>query len=146
MTGSLVGTLIAGVIADKYSRHDLLSALMVAFAACLLMIVPFMRPSGAIQLVPIFMGFGLFYGIAGPLRDMVVRSLAPAGAAGKTFGFTYSGMDFGSAMATALLGYLLGIGQSFWVLVMCSLFILMGAATILLTRPVTSRQAARATA
>jgi MFS transporter, FSR family, fosmidomycin resistance protein len=146
LTGALVGTLIGGVIADKYSRHDLLSALMVTFAACLLMIVPFTRPSSAIQLVPIFMGFGLFYGIAGPLRDMVVRSLAPAGAAGKTFGFTYSGMDFGSAMATALLGYLLGSGEPFWVLVMCSLSILMGGVTIMLTRPVTTREAARASA
>ncbi len=146
LTGSLVGTLIGGVIADKYSRHDLLSALMVAFAACLLMTVPFIRPSSAIQLVPFFMGFGLAYGIAGPLRDMVVRSLAPAGAAGKTFGFTYSGMDVGSAMATALLGYLLGSGQPFWVLVMCSLFILLGGATLMLTRTVTARGVARASA
>ena len=146
LTGSLVGILIGGIIADKYSRHDLLSALVVTFAGCLLMIVPFLRPSTAIQLIPIFMGFGLLYGIAGPLRDMVVRSLAPTGAAGKTFGFTYSGMDIGSAMATALLGYLLGSGEPFWVLVLCGLFIMMGGVTIMFTKTVRTRQAARATA
>ena len=146
LTGSLVGILIGGIIADKYSRHDLLSALVVTFAGCLLMIVPFLRPSTAIQLIPIFMGFGLLYGIAGPLRDMVVRSLAPTGAAGKTFGFTYSGMDIGSAMATALLGYLLGSGEPFWVLVLCSLFIMMGGVIIMFTKTVRTRQATRATA
>ena len=146
LTGSLVGILIGGIIADKYSRHDLLSALVVTFAGCLLMIVPFLRPSTAIQLIPIFMGFGLLYGIAGPLRDMVVRSLAPTGAAGKTFGFTYSGMDIGSAMATALLGYLLGSGEPFWVLVLCGLFIMMGGVTIMFTKTVRTRQAARANA
>jgi len=146
LTGSLVGILIGGIIADKYSRHDLLSALVVTFAGCLLMIVPFLRPSTAIQLILIFMGFGLLYGIAGPLRDMVVRSLAPTGAAGKTFGFTYSGMDIGSAMATALLGYLLGSDEPFWVLVLCGLFIMMGGVTIMFTKTVRTRQAARANA
>jgi len=146
LTGSLVGILIGGIIADKYSRHDLLSALVVMFAACILMIVPFLRPSTAIQLIPIFMGFGLLYGIAGPLRDMVVRSLAPTGAAGKTFGFTYSGMDIGSAIATALLGYLLGRGEPFWVLVLCGLFLMMGGVTIMFTKTVRTRQTARATA
>ncbi len=146
LTGSLVGILIGGIIADKYSRHDLLSALVITFAACILMIVPFLRPSTAIQLIPIFMGFGLLYGIAGPLRDMVVRSLAPTGAAGKTFGFTYSGMDIGSAMATALLGYLLGSGEPFWVLVLCGLFIMMGGVIIMFTKTVRTRQATRATA
>lgn len=146
LIGSLVGILIGGIIADKYSRHDLLSALVVTFAGCLLMIVPFLRPSTAIQLIPIFMSFGLLYGVAGPLRDMVVRSLAPTGAAGKTFGFTYSGMDIGSAMATALLGYLLGSGEPFWVLVLCGMFIIMGGVTIMFTRTVRTRQVARATA
>ena len=146
LTGSLVGILVGGIIADKYSRHDLLSALVVTFAGCLLMIVPFLRPSTAIQLIPIFMGFGLLYGIAGPLRDMVVRSLAPTGAAGKTFGFTYSGMDIGSAMATALLGYLLGNGEPFWVLVLCGLFIMLGGVIIMFTKTVRTRQATRATA
>jgi predicted MFS family arabinose efflux permease len=146
LTGSLIGILIGGVIADRYSRHDLMTGLVVTLAVCLLLIVPFFHPSSAAVLIPIFVGFGLLYGIAGPLRDMVVRSIAPTGAAGKTFGFTYSGMDFGSAMATALLGWLLGRGEPFWVLVLCGLFMMTGVVSILFTRMVNTRQAARAAA
>jgi MFS family permease len=55
---------------------------------------------------------GFCVGVTNPSRDILIRAATPPGAAGKVFGFVYSGLDFGSAMAPLLFGYLLDGGQS----------------------------------
>jgi len=131
LAGSMLGVLIGGVLADRYSRHDLMAASAVTAGVAFLMLVPLLQPISGFALVPLFVSFGLLYGIAQPLRDMVVRSIAPTGSAGKVFGFTYSGMDFGSATAAFLFGYMLGQGLPLWVFVSIGVFIMMGVCTIL---------------
>lgn len=131
LSGSMCGILIGGVLADRYSRHDRLTAIVVTTGVGSLMFVPLFQPTSDFILMPLFVSFGVLYGIAGPLRDMVVRSLAPTGAAGKVFGFTYSGMDFGSAAAAVLFGYLLGRSLPFWVFISIGVFIMLGVFTIL---------------
>lgn len=131
LSGSMCGILIGGVVADRYSRHDRLAAIVVTAGVASLMLVPLFQPTSDFILMPLFVSFGVLYGIAGPLRDMVVRSLAPTGAAGKVFGFTYSGMDFGSAAAAVLFGYLLGQSLPLWVFISIGVFIMLGVFTIL---------------
>ena len=87
LTGSLCGILVGGIIADKIIRHELATPSIVTFGLFLLSTVPFFQPNSLVVLLPIFILFGFSYGMAQPSRDMVVRSVAPSGGAGKVFGF-----------------------------------------------------------
>jgi len=131
LSGSMLGILVGGILADRYPRHDLMTAVVVTVGVAFLMLVPLLQPKSEFILVPLFVSFGVLYGIAGPLRDMVVRSIAPTGSAGKVFGFTYSGMDFGSATSAFLFGYMLGQSLPFWVFILIGVFMMIGVFTIL---------------
>lgn len=134
LTGSMLGILVGGVLADRYPRHDLMTAIVVTLGVAILMTVPLFHLKSVYILVPIFVGFGVLYGIAGPLRDMVVRSIAPSGSAGKVFGFTYSGMDVGSSISTFLFGYMLSQNLPFWVFMLIGTFLMLGVFSILFAK------------
>ena len=55
------------------------------------------------------MGFGS--GLAGPSRDMLIRSATPRGATGRVYGVVYSGLDLGIAVGPVLFGHLLDAGH-----------------------------------
>ena len=99
LSGVVAGVMLGGLLADRTVRHDAVAAVTVTGCVALLLVIPGAMPSTAWTLFPLLVAAGIFYGISCPMRDMVVRSVAPKGAAGKVFGFTYSGMDFGSAVA-----------------------------------------------
>lgn len=146
LTGSTLGILLGGILADKYPRHDLMTAIVVAVGVAILMTVPLFRLDSMFVLIPIFMCYGVLYGIAGPLRDMVVRSIAPSGSAGKVFGFTYSGMDVGSAISTFLFGYLLSQNQPFWVFMLIGTFLMLGVFSILFAKMAATKSTVPVTA
>ncbi|MBK18828.1 MAG: hypothetical protein CMM52_08330 [Rhodospirillaceae bacterium] len=140
LTGSLCGILLGGVIADRIKRHDVATAAIVTIGVFLLWTVPAFKPDDLALLVTIFVVYGFAYGLAQPSRDMVVRSVAPSGAAGKIFGFTYSGMDVGSAVAVAVFGFLLGGGQSQLVFVLVGAFMMVGVASVLLAKVMAAKK------
>jgi len=146
LTGSMAGILIGGFLADRYPRHDLMTAIVVSAAVALMLLVPLFRLDSLYALMPIFICYGTLYGIAGPLRDMVVRSIAPTGSAGKVFGFTYSGMDVGSAFATFLFGYMLSQSQPFWIFILICVFMMTGVFSILFAKAAARRSVIPATA
>ncbi|MDA1325138.1 MAG: MFS transporter [Proteobacteria bacterium] len=139
LSGSMFGILLGGVLADRYPRHDLMTAVVVTLAVAIMMTVPLLHLNSVHVLIPIFVCFGLLYGIAGPLRDMVVRSIAPSGSAGKVFGFTYSGMDVGSAISTFLFGYMLSQSQPFWIFILIGTFMMLGVFSILFAKAAARR-------
>ena len=139
LSGSMFGILVGGVLADRYPRHDLMTAVVVTLAVAIMMTVPLFHLDSVYVLIPIFVIFGLLYGIAGPLRDMVVRSIAPSGSAGKVFGFTYSGMDVGSAISTFLFGYMLSQSQPFWIFILIGTFMMLGVFSILFAKAAARR-------
>ena len=59
------------------------------------------------------LGFGV--GVAGPSRDLLVRQAATAGfgkaAFGRVYGFVYSGLDVGFAIAPLIFGPLMDRGH-----------------------------------
>ena len=134
LTGSLCGILIGGMVADRIVRHDMATAGIVTIGVLLLWTVPAFKPDNLALLISIFIVYGFAYGMAQPSRDMVVRSVAPSGAAGKVFGFTYSGMDVGSAIAVGVFGYLLGGGQSQLVFILVGAFMMVGVGSVLLAK------------
>jgi predicted MFS family arabinose efflux permease len=142
LSGVVIGIIIGGLLADRTTRHDALAALTVTLCVALLLVIPAAMPSGAGTLFPLLVAAGLCYGVSCPMRDMVVRSVAPKGAAGKVFGFTYSGMDFGSAVTGAVIGILLDRGMPRVVFVCIALFMLTAVASILAAKMASRRRAA----
>jgi hypothetical protein len=60
---------------------------------------------------------GFIMGATQPSRDLLVRASATRGGTGRVFGFVYSGLDVGSALAPLVIGMLLDDAASrevFW--------------------------------
>jgi MFS family permease len=138
LVGTPLGILGGGIVADRIQRHDrvafagmLLCGLMIAIAG--LLQLPLAPTMGA------FLAAGLFFGMALPSRDMVVRAITPKGASGKVFGFTYSGLDIGSSFSPVLFGWFVDMGHALWIFIFAPLFLFAAAATILTARLLTAR-------
>ena len=66
-------------------------------------------------LAVVLVGIGL--GSTAPSRDILVRAAAPPNARGKVYGFVYSGLDVGAALAPLVLGWFLDHQRPGWVFV-----------------------------
>ena len=71
-------------------------------------------------------GIGFFTGIAGPSRDLLVRKAATSrfgqAAYGRVYGFVYSGLDLGLAIAPLMFGAFMDQGRYSAVLVGIAVF------------------------
>jgi MFS transporter, FSR family, fosmidomycin resistance protein len=143
LTGSLIGILVGGWVADKIARrHDVATAVVVTLGVAFLLCVPAFKPASYFVLVALMMCFGALYGMANPLRDMVIRSFAPTGGAGKVFGFTYSGMDFGSSMSALICGYLLERREPELIFILVGVFMMIGVGAVLMAKATSPPKAA----
>jgi MFS family permease len=110
LLGSSLGILAGSFAADRGVRHDLVVAGGLVLAAALVLVVattPFTAP----QLVAVLALAGFAMGATTPSRDMLVRGATPPGATGRVFGFVYSGLDAGAAVAPTAVGLMLDRGQ-----------------------------------
>lgn len=104
------GVLCGGVIATRTSRHEHVAATGIAIAAaCVALVALLPLPGWAIVVALAAAGFAS--GVTNPSRDLLVRQAAPPGSTGKVYGFVYSGLDAGSAVAPLLFGWLLDHGH-----------------------------------
>ena len=70
-------------------------------------------PGGGVPrpfIVPLFVLVGLVLGATGPSRDLIVRNATPRGAAGRVYGFVYSGLDIGATLGPVWFGLMLDHG------------------------------------
>jgi MFS family permease len=65
----------------------------------------------AALLLPVFVLIGFALGSTGPSRDLIVRAATPKGAAGRVYGFVYSGLDLGGIIGPVAFGFLLDHGH-----------------------------------
>lgn len=110
MIGSAAGTMVGGVMADRSGRHQRIIVAGLALAALILVVIGRVELPAAAILGLVALS-GALAGLTTPSRDMLVRAAAPEGAAGKVFGFVYSGLDLGATLTPALIGTLLDAGQ-----------------------------------
>ena len=66
-------------------------------------------PTVLVLILIAIMGFG--GGLAGPSRDMLIRSATPRGATGRVYGVVYSGLDLGIAIGPVVFGKMLDHGH-----------------------------------
>jgi MFS family permease len=111
LLGASVGVVIGGVLADRTNRYSLMIAVglllaALAFASIAVWNLPTVLLVAATSLA------GLLTGLTTPSRDMLVRAASPANATGRIFGFVYSGLDVGSALAPISIGIMLDYGEA----------------------------------
>ena len=111
LLGSGMGMIVGGFLAE---RGDRVVAAALGFAAVMAGLIA----SGAIAslaLWPLMAAMGFGVGMAGPGRDLLVRRAATSQfgktSFGRIYGFVYSGLDSGQALAPVLFGPLLDAGR-----------------------------------
>jgi MFS family permease len=114
LLGSAVGTGIGGFFASHGERQDRLIAIALSAAAlCSVALATTAPPAWSIVGLMGMMGFGV--GFTGPSRDILVRRAATStfgsGAYGRIYGFVYSGIDSGLALAPLIFGTLMDAGR-----------------------------------
>jgi FSR family fosmidomycin resistance protein-like MFS transporter len=106
LSGAMAGILAGGFLAAKTDRHDRV-AVSGLLAATLLLIAVAATSLPLPLVLPLFATIGFALGVTGPSRDLIVRGATPKGAAGRVYGFVYSGLDVGGTIGPVLLGLML---------------------------------------
>jgi MFS family permease len=133
LLSSSAGTIAGAVVADRTRRHNSIIAGGLGLAAAFIALVGYREVAGPVVMLLVCAGLGL--GITLPSRDMLVRQVTPRGASGRVFGFVYSGLDAGSALAPVTVGVLLDHSAPRMVLWLVALaFVLAIITTILVGR------------
>ena len=106
LLGGAAGMATGGFLVARHNAHDRLIAVVLALAAGFALAIA----TGAVpvwSVTALMAGMGFFTGMAGPSRDMLVRRAATARfgqrAYGRVYGFVYSGLDVGFALAPVLI-------------------------------------------
>ncbi|MBL8385813.1 MAG: MFS transporter [Burkholderiales bacterium] len=131
LLASGAGVLCGGIVAARATRHEHVAAAGMAAAAGFVALVALAGlPAWAVLACLAAAGFAT--GLTNPSRDMIVRAAAPPGSTGKVYGFVYSGLDAGSALAPILFGMLLDRGAAAGVVFAIAVLWLVSIATIYL--------------
>jgi len=100
------GIVLGGFLARRQASERLIAIALSIAALLALLLALAVVPGWAV--LPLMAGIGFFAGIAGPSRDLLVRRAATArfgqAAYGRIYGFVYSGLDAGLAIAPLLFG------------------------------------------
>jgi MFS transporter, FSR family, fosmidomycin resistance protein len=127
LLGSTGGIVAGGFLAARTSRHDRVAATgLLAGAALLAIVATGMVPVPMI--VPYFALTGFVMGTTGPSRDLIVRNATPKGAAGRVYGFVYSGLDLGAMVGPVWFGLMLdhALGREMFYVVAALLVVAVG--------------------
>ena len=109
LVSAALGILAGGFVAARATRHDFVAAAgMGVNAAAILVIAMQLVPGAALPAMLAIAGFAS--GMVAPSRDLIVRASTPPGAAGRVFGFVYSGLDVGSLAMPVFYGWMLDHG------------------------------------
>jgi MFS transporter, FSR family, fosmidomycin resistance protein len=133
LLGGTAGIVIGGFLAVKTTRHDRVAATGLLLGAALIGIV-----AGAAMpqpwIVPMFVVIGLVVGATGPSRDLIVRNATPKGAAGRVYGFVYTGLDIGSMLGPVWFGMMLDHGLAREVLFLIGVLFVIAIVTVVQVR------------
>ncbi len=110
LLGGTGGIIAGGFLASRTVRHDRVAAAGLLTAALLLLPVA-LDALAHVLIVPLMALIGFVLGTTGPSRDLIVRGATPAGAAGRVYGFVYSGLDLGALIGPVWFGLMLDHGQ-----------------------------------
>ena len=106
LVSAAVGILAGGFVAARATRHDFVAAAGLAVNALAILLIALGQvPNAALPVALAIAGFAS--GMVAPSRDLIVRASTPKGAAGRVFGFVYSGLDVGQFATPVFYGWML---------------------------------------
>jgi MFS family permease len=113
LLGSACGTVLGGFVAGRERRSArVVAAALVVSALISLLLATASLPGAALPVALFLLGAGS--GVAGPNRDLLVRQAATSrfgpASFGRVYGFVYSGLDLGLALAPLAVGRILDQG------------------------------------
>jgi MFS family permease len=138
MLGNAAGMLGGGYVGTRYPRHDLVAGIGLSITSFIVLAIA----AGGVPAAGLPLAFGLAgfaAGVTYPSRDLIVRAATPPGAAGRVYGFVYSGIDLGAVVTPVFYGMLIDAGTPqgvFYVIFAC------GALAILTVLQVPGRRPA----
>jgi MFS family permease len=134
-TGSALGVLAGGIIADRTQRHSLVAATGLAISATLIAVIGASAlPIAGLTAIIAMAGFAS--GTVAPSRDLIVRSVTPKGSTGKVFAFVSVGLDVGGVVAPLMFGWIMDNAGSRWVFWLTAMIMFGAIATVFGTRPI----------
>jgi MFS transporter, FSR family, fosmidomycin resistance protein len=141
LVSAALGILAGGFVAARTTRHDYVTAAgMGASALAILAVAVNLVPGAALAAALAISGFAS--GVVAPSRDLIVRASTPPGAAGRVFGFVYSGLDVGAFATPVFYGWMLDHGMPHAVFYTIFAFLFAATLTVLLIPGKTLRAAA----
>lgn len=132
---SAVGVLAGGFLADHTHRHGQVAAICFGVNAGIVLLIA-MLALPPVLLAAAMTTAGFLGGVIAPSRDMLVRSAAPAGAAGRAFGIVSTGFNFSGILSPLLFGWIMDQHLPHWVFGVSAIFMVL---TVLLA-PFTERK------
>jgi len=106
LLGGAAGMVAGGFLVARFAAHERIVAVVLILAAGLALVLA-SGDAPAWSVAILMAGMGFCTGMAGPSRDMLVRSAATARfgqrAFGRVYGFVYSGLDTGLALAPVVV-------------------------------------------
>lgn len=128
MLSSALGMAWGGFISAKTQDHDKTIRLAFSFSAVMAVILASGISPAPVALA-LMAALGLGAGIAGPSRDLLIRSATPKNATGRVYGIVYSGLDIGLALSPAIFGAVMDRHHPSWVFIGIAVFQLCAIAT-----------------
>ena len=128
--GVAVGILFGGELADRLRYPTAIACTSLTLAAIIMACIGWFDLSMTVN-IGLLAIIGFCSGVSQPSRDILVKSAAPAGTSGKTFGFVYSGLDFGGAIGPIAFGWLMDGGHHRWVFLGTALLFAISVITVL---------------
>lgn len=120
LVGGAFGLLCGGFLAKPGNAHEGYVAMAFGTGAAIALALALL-PFPAWLVLPTMAAMGFAVGLAGPSRDLLVRTATKAklgeGAFGRVYGMVYSGLDVGLAVAPIAFGLLLDAHQPRWVFI-----------------------------
>jgi len=133
LLGGTAGIVAGGFLAVRTDRHDRVAAAGLLTGATLLAATAAgLLPVAAIIALVALVGFAI--GATGPSRDLIVRNATPRGAAGRVYGFVYSGLDLGATLGPIAFGVMLDQGRGREMFFVIALLYLVAIATVVNVR------------
>jgi MFS family permease len=127
------GIFLGGFVAQRHAQERVIAAVLAVAASLAVVLATQVLPAWAV--LPAMAGLGFCTGIAGPSRDLLVRRAATArlgqAAYGRIYGFVYSGLDTGLAVAPLAFGGFMDAGRFGAVLVGIAIVQTLAVATAL---------------
>ena len=128
LVGSAIGTLAGADYADRVGPRIGTAVLTLGPAALLIVLVGAV-PMPLILLTAVLAAVGFALGFLMPSRDLLLRSVTPDGAMGRTMGFASSGANLAGGLVPVLFGWMLDNFDPRWIFWVAAAFVAMALLT-----------------